>query len=91
MSSAIGMPQRRRAAISKSVCASRPFFQTRKAEVSIGIRRIYPIRSASRDYGSQRVERTYGSSIEVRCVKKRDGERSCIVAIAVRSVYCSWA
>ena len=34
----------------KSVSASRPFSQTRKAEVSIFISLIYPTLSAYRDY-----------------------------------------
>src|SRR6266851_3750082 len=48
--STVATRQRRRAALIKSVSASRPFSQTRKAEGSIFISRLYPIRSASRDY-----------------------------------------
>jgi hypothetical protein len=39
----------------KSVSVSKPFFQTRKAEVSIFISRIYQTRSAFPDYSLQRV------------------------------------
>jgi hypothetical protein len=88
--SAIWQQLRRRVAGIKSASASRLFSQTRKAEVSIFIRRIYQTHSVSLGYESQRVERISGLSIEAHYVKKKDGESSFIVGSAVIEASSSW-
>jgi hypothetical protein len=68
---------------------SRRFSQSRRVVDSICIHHIFLILNAALASSLLRVSRLFGSSLLVRYVCKRDGEVSCIAAIAVLEVSSS--